>query len=416
MTGDIDRLRQYLAENESRQLEFKRATTQFDSTKLMRYCCALSCEGGGKMVFGVSDDKQVVGTQAFADPAKTEHDIHNRIGLRCTFETLQADGKRVLILHIPRSVVGHPTSYEGRYWMRSGESLAPMSPERLRELLNEGAPSYLDENEPGTHSWDEIKLLPAVERYYELIGSRMPGEETQIRDFLRMHFVERTAFDASLFYIHRLGAITLARSLNDFPDVEHHTIRVMRLRGTSITDMVFDRTYSKGYAVVFDDVIDQINALLPVNEDFADGLRDEHRDFSLVAVREIVVNACVHQDFMEHGGIDRALENIEKQQTDAPEFIVKTRSTTVELRKGRFEDMGMKERVNAAYLHCCLQTAKGGFLTNSSLRERFGLSKAKTAVTSQVIAAAVDAGLIFLDPATKGSRRTARYLPFYHRN
>ena len=352
MTGDIDRLRQYLAENESRQLEFKRATTQFDSTKLMRYCCALSCEGGGKMVFGVSDDKQVVGTQAFADPAKTEHDIHNRIGLRCTFETLQADGKRVLILHIPRSVVGHPTSYEGRYWMRSGESLAPMSPERLRELLNEGAPSYLDENEPGTHSWDEIKLLPAVERYYELIGSRMPGEETQIRDFLRMHFVERTAFDASLFYIRRLGAITLARSLNDFPDVEHHTIRVMRLRGTSITDMVFDRTYSKGYAVVFDDVIDQINALLPVNEDFADGLRDEHRDFSLVAVREIVVNACVHQDFMEHGGIDRALENIEKQQTDAPEFIVKTRSTTVELRKGRFEDMGMKERVNAAYLHC----------------------------------------------------------------
>lgn len=416
MTGDIDRLRQYLAENESRQLEFKRATTQFDSTKLMRYCCALSCEGGGKMVFGVSDDKQVVGTQAFADPAKTEHDIHNRIGLRCTFETLQADGKRVLILQIPRSVVGHPTSYEGRYWMRSGESLAPMSPERLRELLNEGAPSYLDENEPGTHSWDEIKLLPAVERYYELIGSRMPGEETQIRDFLRMHFVERTAFDASLFYIRRLGAITLARSLNDFPDVEHHTIRVMRLRGTSITDMVFDRTYSKGYAVVFDDVIDQINALLPVNEDFADGLRDEHRDFSLVAVREIVVNACVHQDFMEHGGIDRALENIEKQQTDAPEFIVKTRSTTVELRKGRFEDMGMKERVNAAYLHCCLQTAKGGFLTNSSLRERFGLSKAKTAVTSQVIAAAVDAGLIFLDPATKGSRRTARYLPFYHRN
>lgn len=307
MTGDIDRLRQYLAENESRQLEFKRATTQFDSAKLMRYCCALSCEGGGKMVFGVSDDKQVVGTQAFADPAKTERDIYNRIGLRCTFETLQADGKRVLILHIPRSIVGHPTSYEGQYWMRSGESLEPMSPERLRELLNEGVPSYLDENEPGTHSWDEIKLLLAVERYYELIGSRMPGEETQIRDFLRMHFVERTAFDASLFYIRRLGAITLARSLNDFPDVEHHTIRVMRLRGTSIADMVFDRVYSKGYAVVFDDVIEQINALLPVDEDFAGGLRDEQRDFSPIAVREIVANACVHQDFTEHGGIATGL-------------------------------------------------------------------------------------------------------------
>lgn len=71
--------------------------------------------------------------------------------------------------------------------------------------------------------------------------------------------------------------------------------------------MVFDRVYSKGYAVVFDDVIEQINALLPVDEDFAGGLRDEQRDFSPIAVREIVANACVHQDFTEHGGIATGL-------------------------------------------------------------------------------------------------------------
>lgn len=468
MVGDADRLRKYLAENESRQLEFKSATTQFDSTKLMRYCCALSCEGGGTMIFGVSDDKKIVGTQAFPDIAKTERDIYNRIGLRCTFETLQVDNHRVLLLHIPRSIIGHPTSYEGQYWMRSGESLEPMSPERLRELLNEGAPSYLDENEPNLYTWDEVKLLLAVEKYYDLLGSRMPGEETQIRDFMRMHFVERSSFDTSLFYIRRLGAITFARALNDFPDIEYHSIRLIQLQARSITNTVFDRVYNKGYAVVFDDVIEQIKSLLLVTEKFVGGLRYEKRDFPLIAVREIVANACVHQDFTEHGGIDitvssrnitvtnpgkpqipinrfvdevyerneslaevlrilricekrgsgidRALENIESRQIGAPEFIVKTRSTTVELRKDRFVDMGMKERVNAAYLHCCLQAAKGTFLTNSSLRERFGLPKEKTALTSQVIAAAVEAGLIFLDPVTKGSRRTARYLPFYYRS
>lgn len=468
MAGDVDRLRQYLAENESRQLEFKSATVQFDSTKLMRYCCALSCEGGGTMIFGVSDDKQIVGTEAFPDIAKTERDIYNRIGLRCTFESLNANNRRVLLLHIPRSIVGHPASYEGQYWMRNGESLEPMSPERLRELLNELAPSYLDENEPNLHTWDEVKLLLAVEKYYELVGSRMPGEETQVQDFLRMHFVERSSFDASLFYIRRLGAITLARALNNFPDIEHHSIRLIQLQGNSITNTIFDRVYSKGYAVVFDDVIEQIKSLLLVGEKFVGGLRLEQREFSLVAIREIVANACVHQDFTEHGGvditvssrritvsnpgipqiptnrfvdevyerneslaealrilricekrgsgIDRALENIESRQIDAPEFIVKTRSTTVELRKGRFEDMNMKERVNATYLHCCLQAAKGSFLTNSSLRERFGLPKEKTALTSQVIATAVEAGVIFLDPVTKGSRRTARYLPFYYRS
>ena len=466
--ADSDKLRQYLASNESRQLEFKSATAQFDSIKLMRYCCALSCEGGGEMVFGVSDDKRIVGTQAFPDVAKTERDIYNRTGLRCTFDVLEAESKRVLLLHVPRSIVGHPASYEGQYWMRNGESLEPMSPERLRELLNEGSPSFLDENEPGAYSWDEIKSLLAVERYYELVGSRMPGEESQIRDFLRLHFVERTAFDASLFYVRRLGALVLARSLNDFPDVEYHTIRVMRLQDASITSMVFDRIYNKGYAVVFGDVIEQIAALLPITETFESGLREEHRDFSEIAIREIVANACVHQDFTKHGGIDitiathritvsnpgvpeiptnrfvdeayerneslvealrilhicekrgsgidRALENIESKQTDAPEFIVKTHSTTVELRRGRFENMSMKERINAAYLHCCLQAAKGGYLTNSSLRERFGLAKSKSAVASQLISATVSNGLIFQDPATEGSRRTARYLPFYYRD
>lgn len=464
----IDGLRQFLSGSESRRLEFKTASKQFDSDKLMKYCCALSCEGGGEMVFGVTDSKEIVGTQAFPDTAKTERDIYNRLGIRCTFETVDADGLRVLILHIPRSIVGHPTSFDGQYWMRNGESLEFMSPERLRELLNEAAPSFLDENEPGARTWSEVASLLAVERYYELTGTRLPNEESQIRDFLRLHFVERAAFDSRLFYIRRLGAVTLARSLRDFPDVEYHTIRVMRLRGSSITDMSFDRIYDKGYALVFSDVIEQINALLPTSETFEEGLRNEHRDFPEVAIREIVANACVHQDFNEHGGIDvtvsdhritvsnpglpeipvsrfvdevyerneslaealrmmhicekrgsgidRALENIEGQQTDAPEFIVKSRSTTVSLKKSRFNDMGMKERINAAYLHCCLQAAKNEYLTNASLRTRFGLPQGKSALISQLIATTVEQGLIFQDPATAGSRRTARYLPFYCRN
>ena len=83
----IDGLRQFLSGSESRRLEFKTASKQFDSDKLMKYCCALSCEGGGEMVFGVTDDKKLVGTQAFPNTARTERDIYNRLGVRCTFET-----------------------------------------------------------------------------------------------------------------------------------------------------------------------------------------------------------------------------------------------------------------------------------------------------------------------------------------
>ena len=165
---------------------------------------------------------------------------------------------RVLILDIPRSIIGHPTSFDGRYWMRNGESLEQMSPERLHELLNEADPSFLDWNEPGVYGWDEINSLLAVERYYELTGKRIPNTKDQIDDFCRLHFVERAVSNSNSFYVRRLGAICLARSLHNFPDVEHHTIRVMRLRDSSVADMVADRIFEKGYAVTFDDVIAQI--------------------------------------------------------------------------------------------------------------------------------------------------------------
>jgi len=48
------------------------------------------------------------------------------------------------------------------------------------------------------------------------------------------------------------------------------------------------------------------------------------------------------------------------------------------------------------------------FCTNQSLRERFGLSESKSAIVSQVIAAAMEAGLIKPDEKVGASRRFTR--------
>ena len=52
-------------------------------------------------------------------------------------------------------------------------------------------------------------------------------------------------------------------------------------------------------------------------------------------------------------------------------------------------------------------------MTNQSLRERFHLDEDKAATTSQVIAATIEAGLIKSDESVGGSRKFARYLPFW---
>ena len=52
-------------------------------------------------------------------------------------------------------------------------------------------------------------------------------------------------------------------------------------------------------------------------------------------------------------------------------------------------------------------------MTNQSLRERFRLAENKAAIASQVIAATIEAGLIKPDERVGGSRKFARYLPFW---
>jgi predicted HTH transcriptional regulator len=52
-------------------------------------------------------------------------------------------------------------------------------------------------------------------------------------------------------------------------------------------------------------------------------------------------------------------------------------------------------------------------MTNQSLRQRFGLGEAKAAIASQIIAATMEAGLVKADSSVGGSRKYARYLPFW---
>jgi ATP-dependent DNA helicase RecG len=52
-------------------------------------------------------------------------------------------------------------------------------------------------------------------------------------------------------------------------------------------------------------------------------------------------------------------------------------------------------------------------MTNQSLRARFALTEAKSAIVSQAIAATVDEGKVKLDEKVGTSRRFARYVPFW---
>jgi len=107
------------------------------------------------------------------------------------------------------------------------------------------------------------------------------------------------------------------------------------------------------------------------------------------------------------------IAQIEIYQLPAPLFEVPEGFTRVVLFAHKLLiAMDKAERVRACYLHACLKYVSREFLTNASLRERFGVEEKNKAAVSRYIREAVDAGVIkpFDEDA---ARKLMKYVPFW---
>ena len=74
--------------------------------------------------------------------------------------------------------------------------------------------------------------------------------------------------------------------------------------------------------------------------------------------------------------------------------------------------MVQDDRVRAVYLHACLRYVQREFMTNTSLRERFGIDPKNSATASRLIKEALTSGFVRLhDPDAPPKLR--RYVPHW---
>jgi predicted HTH transcriptional regulator len=461
----IDLWRQSASEHP--RLEFKEAKTQYDNRKLYEYCVAMANEGGGFLLLGVADKppRPVVGTQAFANPVAMAEKLFQAVGFRVDIEEVAHPSGRVLIFHIPPRPRGTAYHLDGTYLMRSGEALVPMSEDQLRRIFAEGRPEWLEEHSKTGLEAQRVVDLFDTQAFFELLKAPYPTERSSVIDRLvRERLIDEVGAQYSM---RRLGALLLAKKLEDFPDIARKAPRVVVYSGTSKVETRLDQTGTRGYAVGFQGLVRFVMAQLPQNEVIEDALRKEVKLVPEIAIRELVANALVHQDLQIGGasvmveiysnrveisnpgepivpverfidgyqsrnerladlmrrmgvceekssGIDRVVQAAELYQLPAPDFRAGHRRTSVTIYGPRdFEEMDRADRVRACYQHCALRWVMSERMTNESLRERFHLPENKRAIASQIIAATTEAGLIKADETVGSSRKYARYLPFW---
>jgi ATP-dependent DNA helicase RecG len=168
VSATLEELDVWLSEPESERLEFKEAKSNFHFETLAKYCAALANEGGGKIIFGVTDrrPRRVVGSVAFEKPGRTAASLIHGLGIQVTFEEIHHANGRVLVFHVPPRPVGVPIQYDGVFWSRAGDELRPISPDRLRRVFQESGPDFSAEPHPDA-SLDDLD--PAlVERFREM--------------------------------------------------------------------------------------------------------------------------------------------------------------------------------------------------------------------------------------------------------
>ena len=316
-------------------------------------------------------------------------------------------------------------------------------------------------------SSDDILRLIDYTKCFAMLGQPLPDNRPAILE--RLTSEQIIVSNASGSYdITNVGAILFAQNLADFDRLSRKALRVVIYKGTNRVETVKEQIGGEGYAIGFEGAIRYINDQLPRNEQIDQALRREVRMYPEIAVRELVANALIHQDFSTTGsgpmveiftdrmeisnpgiplidtlrfidepprsrneilagvmrrlniceergsGIDKVIFHIEVYQLPAPDFRVAEASTVAVLYGARtFAQMNRDERIRACYQHACLQSVSGNAMSNASLRKRLGIEDKNYPMASRIIKDAIFAKLITPRGGGTGSKRDASYVPFW---
>ena len=313
-------------------------------------------------------------------------------------------------------------------------------------------------------SSDDVLALMDYTAAFRLLGIPLPDNRQAILDRL---VAEKVIIPkpSDRFDITNVGAILFANDIRRFERIARKAPRVIIYKGGNRTETVKEQDGIKGYAIGFERLVSYVNDQLPQNEEIGQALRKQVRLYPEIAIRELVANALIHQDFNVTGtgpmievfadrmeitnpglplidtlrfidepprsrnealaglmrrmniceergsGIDKVISQVEGFQLPAPDFRATTNHTVAVLLGPReFSSMDRQDRIRACYQHACLWYVSGKQMTNATLRKRLKIAKQNYPIASRIIRDTIDEGLV---KQAGGKRRDARYVPFW---
>ena len=461
---------------ELNELDWKAALSP-DKKRLTEHLSAFAnYPGGGFLVFGVDNVGVPQGVHS-----KTVETTLNQLSNLCrsalepplsldhSVETYGAS--RLLFVHIPESPV-KPVHLRGRgideaFIRCSGTTRIASRQEIGTMMLNSRTPKWEELRATILMSDTAMASKLNTKPLFEMVSRPMPPTlEESIAWMSGEKFIIRDAAGGG--YITNLGVLSAAHKLDDFPDLSRKAIRVIIYDGLNKAKTRREQEGVMGYAIGFQGLLKFVADILPQSEIIEKALRVKKSIYPMIALRELIANALIHQDFTITGagplieifsdrieisnpggllpskrldrligtqpesrneqlakafrryriceeqgsGLLKAGFEVELYGLPPIEFSATSSSFKVTLYSPRnFAAMSPKERLEACYQHAVLKHFSDSVMTNKSLRERLKMPEKQRSMVSVIIQEAIDKGLIKNSDPSNKSRKFAEYIP-----
>lgn len=380
----------------------------------------------------------------------------------------EREDKNIYLLRIG-AAKGNPTKFKNVAYCRSDSHTVPLSKHndierRLWEKMETSSAEL--KIVAGGLKEEEVFNLLDFSTYYSLLGLPTGGGK---KDWLQRAIAEKFLMpteEEGSYDLTALGALLFAKDITYFPLLVSHAPRLIRYAGNDRFSTLPQEEFREGYALSFEKIMQSLSHDVQSPDSFHNGIRTSEYAYPLLALREVVANSLIHQKidangqgplielfqnqmvvsnpgillvdprriidtppisvnpllarFMRRIGIgDEVASGFDKIEASLAEYHMPSASieevsgsVRVTLQNKRsFEDYTSEEKMRTLYYHTVLSYLSSGKATNSSLRERFGLSTKENYKVSRLFKTAVEKG--YVKASGESSKRFTSYVPYW---